>query len=86
MTKLLRRSGFAVVIGSIFLTGVSAGQDDVIAPETEQQKLFYYMGALFGDSLVPMRLSNEEIELVMRGQCNKVSHLAYSETVHRHHA
>ena len=66
MPNLLRLSAI-VMITSLSLTGVSTAQNSETELKTEQQRLFYFMGTTFGDNLLTLRLSDEELEFVVRG-------------------
>ena len=70
MTQLFRPSiwlnGF-ITITVIFLTNTAFGQSETPELKTEQEKLLYFMGTQMGESLMPLRLSEEEFQLVMRG-------------------
>jgi len=70
MAQLFRLSSIAAIIlffNATFLATVGSSKNKVPEVKTEQQKLFYYMGTLFGENLLPMQLSEDEILLVMRG-------------------
>jgi FKBP-type peptidyl-prolyl cis-trans isomerase FkpA len=66
MIKLLKLS-CAVAITSILITGVAVAKDSKSAPETEQEKLFYFMGTQLGQSLTLLQLSDAELDQVLRG-------------------
>jgi FKBP-type peptidyl-prolyl cis-trans isomerase FkpA len=76
MTKLLTLSKL-IVITSIFLSGAVTAQDSDTELKTEQEKLFYFIGSTFGDNLLTLRLSDEELALVVRG----VREAAYGNAV-----
>jgi FKBP-type peptidyl-prolyl cis-trans isomerase FkpA len=66
MIKLLKFS-CAVAMTSILLTGVAVAKDSNGAPDTEQEKLFYFMGTQLGQSLTLLQLSDAELDQVLRG-------------------
>jgi FKBP-type peptidyl-prolyl cis-trans isomerase len=66
MPKLFIHGGI-IAITAISLPGISFGQSDAPKLETEQDKLLYFMGTQLGESLIPMRLSDAELKLVMHG-------------------
>ena len=66
MMKLLKLS-CAVAITSILITGVAVAKDSKSAPETEQEKLLYFMGTQLGQSLMLLQLSDAELDQVLLG-------------------
>ena len=70
MAQLSRLSSVTAIVlffNATFLASIGSSKNDMPEVKTEEQKLFYYMGTLFGDNLLPMQLSDDEILLVMRG-------------------
>jgi len=70
MKQLSRLTIMAVTVlffNATFLANIGFGKSNTPEVETEQQKLFYYMGTLFGENLLPLQLTDAEIQLVMRG-------------------
>lgn len=66
MTLVFRLNSI-LIISAVFLTNIAFGQSESPELETEQDKLLYFMGIQLGESLMPLRLNNEEFQLVMRG-------------------
>ena len=64
MPKLFRVSPVAAIflfINVTLLATIGFGKDDAPELETEQQKMFYYMGTLLGDNLLPMQSRSLQI-------------------------
>jgi FKBP-type peptidyl-prolyl cis-trans isomerase FkpA len=59
--------GGNVAIAAIFFSGLSYAQSDAPELKTEQDKLLYFMGTQLGESLIPMHLSDDELNLVIHG-------------------
>jgi FKBP-type peptidyl-prolyl cis-trans isomerase FkpA len=66
ITKLLALIHI-VAISSLCFSGVASSQDGGTEIETEEQKLFYYMGTLYGSNLLPLSLKKDELDLVILG-------------------
>jgi len=70
MMQLTRMINIAVILllfNATFLATIGFSKNNMPEVETDRQKLFYYMGTLFGDNLLPLQLTADEIQLVMRG-------------------
>ncbi len=66
MPKLFH-PGVIAVFATIFLMNICFGQSDAPELKTEQDKLLYFMGTQLGETLIPMRLSDDELNLVIHG-------------------
>jgi FKBP-type peptidyl-prolyl cis-trans isomerase FkpA len=71
MIKLLKLS-CAVALTSMLTTGVAVAKGSNGEPETEQEKLLYFMGTQLGESLTLLQLNDAELDLVLLGARDSV--------------
>ena len=61
------RYTFVAILAALLVAGTAASQDTADGFDTDEQRLFYFMGMLYGKNLQPLHLDDTELKLVIRG-------------------